>query len=157
MARKRGEVCTTGNWGDYLMGVAQKETKVTFDAALWCDRAKADFDAIPGSTADLVADYAEGLKRGTYQMLAVMVDKARVGSILFEVVQERSGPVVIIHALRCDAVAGLPVTEITHAKFVDNCRAQGAVLLRCFTERAGLVRRLCKLGAKAVWQIEVPL
>ena len=112
---------------------------------------------MPGGDAERLADYERGCADGTYQLLAVLADDRRAGSLLFEVVKEPAGPVVIIHALRCDPVAGVPVADLTTLTFAKRCRAQGVTLLRCFTERAGLVRRMKKLGASACWQLELPL
>lgn len=140
------------------MGRSKEEkAQVTFEPVAWSDRAAGDFSAMPGGDKNRIAGYAKGVAEGAYQLLAVMADRQRVGSLLFELVTEPVGPVVIIHALRCDAVPGVPVAEATTAIFASRCRDQGISLLRCFTERAGLVRKLCRAGAKAIWQVELAL
>jgi hypothetical protein len=124
--------------------------------AHWSPDIAADLRTIAmHSESDLIA-FRDQVTCGAMDALELQFGGERIGSMIWSIANEHKGPVMVINALAARPVPGVCVVTDLHARFVEFAQASGCSGLRCWTKRAGLVRKLeKKQWARAAFVLEL--
>jgi len=124
--------------------------------AHWSSDIAADLRTIAmHSESDLIA-FRDQVICGEMDALELQFAGDRIGSMIWSITNEQKVPVMVINALAARPVPGLCVVTDIHGRFVEFAKASGCSALRCWTKRAGLVRKLeKKQWARAAFVLEL--
>jgi len=124
--------------------------------AHWSPDIAADLRTIAMHTeSDLIA-FRDQVICGEMDALELQFAGDRIGSMIWSITNEQKGPVMVINALAARPVPGLCVVTDINGRFVEFAKASGCSALRCWTKRAGLVRKLeKKQWARAAFVLEL--
>lgn len=130
-----------------------RRAEITFRAAAWGPAVEGWIGLIDGigRYKPIIREAVEG---GEMQALEILADGQPVGALVWSVERERAGAVVVVNALAARPVPGVDVTRAALA-FVTACgRGVGAVALRFWTDRPGLVRKCERAGMRKTYVME---
>lgn len=128
---------------------------IEMQAAGWSPDLEADLRMIAMHDEDDIAAFREQVMCGAMDVIALQSDGARIGSVVWSVTQEYAGPVLVINALAAKPVPGVCVVTDIHNRMADLARVSGCRAMRCWTKRAGLVRKLeSKTWTRAAYVLE---
>jgi len=91
---------------------------------------------------------------GEYQALTIEADGETVGAVVWSVEHEPRGAVVVVNALAGRPVPGLDLSKLALAFVARVGRASGAVAVRFWTDRRGLVRKMQGQGFRMSYVME---
>lgn len=131
--------------------------QVTFDPVAWCDRATGDLSRIEDVSAREMEIFRSMVEGGDFMLMAAMHQGQRVGTVIWSVEAEQDGNAIVINAAAADPVPGVCVVQELHSRMQHLAQLVNARALRCWTQRAGLVRKLEKLGATRRYVMEIEL
>jgi hypothetical protein len=127
--------------------------RIEFQPVQWGPRLEGWLHRIDGIERHINA-MADQIDRGAYQALLIDVGGQDVGALVWSVEIEPRGPVVVVNALAADPVPKIDMSAAALA-FVAHCgRAAGAVAVRFWTERRGLVRKMQRHGFRKTYVME---
>lgn len=93
------------------------------------------------------------IERGEYQALSIRSDGVESGVLVFSVEKEPRGAVIVANAV-AGKIRGFDLTVLCLNFLTEMGRAVGAVAVRCWTDRRGLVRKCEGMGLRASYVIE---
>jgi hypothetical protein len=108
-----------------------------------------DIDGIEGHINAL----QNGIERGDMQALLISSNGDYVGVLIWSIEHEERGAVIVCNAFS-GRLRGVDLTLLAVNFLVAAGRKVGAVGLRAFTDRRGLVRKLEAVGMKTRFMIE---
>lgn len=131
---------------------------ICFDPVPWSDQVAEDLQKIASLDEREIEIFRDQVNAGEFLAMQALHHGQRVGTVIWSVEHEPDGAKsIVINAAAAEPVEGVCVaSEITHrmtklAEFI-NARA-----VRCWTHRAGLVRKLERLGATRRYVMEIEL
>jgi hypothetical protein len=133
------------------------EPKITFHAAAWSDHVAADLRLIDGTEDREITAFAMRIADGDFHLLEVRNSGERIGSVIWSIEREFDRHVVVINAACVRPISGACITAEINKRMEFVARTVGAKALRCWTQRAGLVRKLETLGAKRRYVMELEI
>ena len=107
----------------------------------------ADFDSH-------VETMRERIESGEYQALTIAAGGQSVGAMVWSVERDPTGAVVVVNALACRPVKGVDMSRVALAFVAALGRSAGAVAVRFWTQRRGLVRKMQKFGFVKTYVLE---
>lgn len=94
------------------------------------------------------------IESGEYQALSIRADDAPIGVLVWSVEQEPRGAVVVVNALAGVTPKGHDLTAAALEFLTVSGRMAGAVALRFWTARKGLVAKCERRGMRAQYVVE---
>lgn len=135
-------------------GLADRE--ITFQVAAWCSRAASDLLRIADISARDVAIFADAVRSDRFQLWAICQNGARIGSAVWSIENEPDGFAIVVNAAAVEDGHADAFGALWDA-FTEMGRATGARSVICWTERAGLARKLERRGARFKYVAQVIL
>lgn len=129
--------------------------KVTFARAPWSMLAARDLAQIADVTEHDLRVFACEVSAENWQLLEIFADGERIGCLVWSVEQQGDRFALIINAAYARPVPGADVTGAMLDMFRATAQHVGACAIRCWTERAGLVRKLEQAGATRKYVMEI--
>lgn len=127
--------------------------KVTFTPISWGPAVEGWLHLIDEIDAH-IENLAHCIAEGAFQALEIAVDGEPCGVLVWSVENEARGAVVVVNALAVLPVAGLDMSKLALA-FVTKCgRGVGAIAVRFWTKRRGLVRKMERAGFRKSYVME---
>lgn len=133
--------------------VADEIQALTFDPVQWGPVVEGWLAPIGGIERHVNA-LAARIEAGEYQALLIRADGQAVGVLVLSVEVEPLGSIIVVNALAARPLRGLDVTKAVLAFLTETGKAVGAVGLRFWTERKGLVRKCEAAGMRAKFVVE---
>ena len=130
---------------------------MTFEPATWSDRVAGDLTMIADVKARDLAIFKTLVEAGEFHLLEIAHKGQRVGSLIWSIDMEQDGFSIVINAAAARPVEGVCIAGEMHSRFLALAQTIGARTIRCWTQRAGLVRKLENLGATRRYVMEVEL
>lgn len=96
----------------------------------------------------------ERVDSGEYQALSILIEGRNVGVMIWSIENEPCGSVIVVNALAGMTLPGHDLTAAALAFIKTTGRAVGAVALRFWTQRRGLVRKCERHGMRAQYVME---
>lgn len=90
---------------------------------------------------------------GAYQALSIRANGIESGVLIFSVEMEARGAVIVANAV-AGKIRGVDLTVLALNFLTELGRAAGAVAVRCWTDRRGLVRKCEAMGLKSSYVLE---
>jgi hypothetical protein len=94
-----------------------------------------------------------GVENGDMQALLIRSNGAPAGVLIWSIENDQAGAVVIANAV-AGSIKGVDLTVVALNFLTEAGRAVGAVGVRCWTQRKGLVRKCEALGMRSSYVIE---
>lgn len=116
-----------------------------FEPVAWSVQIEGQLASIRGIERHLNA-LQMGVEAGDMQALQIKIEGRAVGVLVWSVEHEPRGATLVVNALSCEPVAGVDMTLAALNFVTEAGRAVGAVAVRFWTERKGLVRKCEKAG-----------
>jgi hypothetical protein len=127
--------------------MASDAVNIAFRPSKWSRQVADDLRTVAShSERDLIA-FRTSIDRGEMQVLEVWHGADRVGSLVWSIMPEIGRRVLVINALAARPVPGVSVALVVKDRFAEFAKVLGCRALRCWTQRAGLVRVLENNGA----------
>lgn len=131
--------------------------KVTFERGAWSNEVERDLWEIGDMTDREVKIYRDAVIIGRFQLWDILENERRVGTLIWSVQKEPDGLTFVVNA---GAVRGADASVLAAGTeaFVSMARRSGARSVLCWTERAGLMRRLEReFSARRKYVMEIEL
>lgn len=93
------------------------------------------------------------IEHGEYQALSIRADGVERGVLVLSVENEPRGSVIVVNAL-AGRIPGIDLTVLCLNFITEMGRAAGAVAVRFWTDRRGLVRKCEGMGLRASYVVE---
>lgn len=126
--------------------MVHSETALSFAPLDWDETTEKHLSEIAATTERDVAIFRDAVGAGTFCHWAILDGGERVGSLIWSVAHEPDGFVYVINAAAVDRPTSRDVTAFLFDWFEGFAKQTGAIGLRCWTERAGLMRKLVPHG-----------
>lgn len=130
---------------------------VTFNPVAWSDQVAGDLTRIAGLDARDLAIFRQRVETGDFLAMEVLHLGRRVGSVIWSVEAEPDGHSLVVNAAAADPVPGVCLVSELVARLSALGTLTNARAVRCWTQRAGLVRKLEKHGATRRYVMEIEL
>lgn len=131
--------------------------QVTFDPVAWSDRVAGDLTRIADVRGRELEIFQQRVEAGDFMAMEALHKGKRVGSVIWSVEDEADGKAIVINAAAAEPVDGVCVVKELHVRMIGLAVMINARALRCWTQRAGLVRKLENLGATRRYVMEIEL
>lgn len=131
------------------------EKEVSFEREAWNQLAESELGQIGDVTRQDMDVFRAQVKLDQWQLLAVLVDGVRVGSLVWSLERQGKEFSVIVNAASVRPVRGVDVTKAITDMFRTVASHYGAVAVRIWTSREGLVRKLERAGATKRYVMEL--
>lgn len=126
--------------------------QIDFEPVEWSNALAAWLGGIDGVERDIQAMKTH-VETGEFQALSIRADGVESGVLIYSVEHEPGGAVIVANAL-AGRIRGVDLTVLCLNLLAEMGRKVGAVGVRCWTNRRGLVRKCENMGLKARYVIE---
>jgi hypothetical protein len=136
------------NRGGFLVALPE----ITFVPVEWSAHVEGWLESIGGIERHIEA-LAMQVEGGAYQALSIRANGIESGVLIFSVEMEARGAVIVANAV-AGKIRGVDLTVLALNFLTELGRAAGAVAVRCWTDRRGLVRKCEAMGLKSSYVLE---